>query len=86
LKTDAAFRIDIVHDPHSTVYPFDAKVYTVEGWLVTTLFADSREDAERKGREWVAVHNSGDPTEDTTLWVDEDGRDAVAPALHSVRV
>lgn len=78
--SDATHRIEISHDPHSRLYPFDARVFRLtDDQLVQVVPAETADEADRKAREWVRDENSRIPIR-VTFYVDDAGEVAADPS------
>lgn len=75
----ATYRIEITHDPHSELLPWDVRVWRMsDGQYLWFGSGETREEAKRAGRQWIREENK--PKHETVaLLVDDEGLD-----VHSV--
>lgn len=82
----ATYRIEIVVDPHSDTYPWDARIYrTSDEMLATIQYGTTYDEAVKAARKWVA-DDTRPEAQGTTLFLDDNGQDVPADAPHSVKV
>lgn len=75
--TDSPYRIEIVHDPHSSGQPWDAQIWH-DNRLLSTRWGTTKEDALEDARAWIRAETGREPGKDV-YYVDADGNDAPAP-------
>jgi hypothetical protein len=71
--SEPTYKIEVSHDPHSPVLPYDAKVCRVsDGEHVVTRWGTTAIEATKAAQAWiVAEHSPAEPS--TTLYASESG-------------
>lgn len=77
--SDATYRIEVEHDPHSDIWPWDARVQRLsDGFPVFTAHGFTPAEAVRRARDWIRTE-SRRQSPPQAVYVDDNGDDADEP-------
>jgi hypothetical protein len=75
----AKYRIEILHDPHSGLWPWDARVTALDGSTAATCHGETQDEAREKAAAWVRAESAREPNP-PVYYADESGHVVPAPA------
>lgn len=84
--SDATYRIEVEHDPHSEMWPWDARVYRItDGFPMHSCHGPTIEAATAAARAWVRTETAR-LVPPRVVYVDDDGNDADEPGALLVKL